>query len=150
AFEAAFDFRPRGFLTIQAQGQLPRAGALDLGDQFRQAGELAGAADDVHVRSTTADQLLVLLRHAAEYAQNLAGMALLVRAQAAQGTVDFVLGVLADAASIEQDDVGFRGLLDQFVALAAQAADDQLAVEHVHLAADGFYIEFFSHSLRRL
>ena len=31
----------------------------------------------------------------------------------------------------------------EFVALAAQAADDQLAVEHVHLAADGFDVESF-------
>ena len=60
------------------------------------------------------------------------------RAQAAEGGVDLLLGVLADGAGVEQDDVGGGRLVDEFVALAAEAADDELAVEHVHLAADGF------------
>ena len=66
-------------------------------------------------------------------------------AQAAKGAVDFVLGVLADAASVEQDDVGGGGLVGQFIALSAQTADHQLAVEYVHLAANGFDVEFFGH-----
>ena len=35
------------------------------------------------------------------------------------------------------------GVVGQLVALPAQAADDQLAVEHVHLAADGFDVQSF-------
>ena len=53
-----------------------------------------------------ADQLLVLLGHAAEDADDLVGMALLVAAQPAEGAVDLVLGVLADAAGVEEDHVG--------------------------------------------
>ena len=63
----------------------------------------------------------------------------------AEGAVDFVLGVLADAARVEEDHVGVGGLVRQLVALAAQGADDQLAVEHVHLAADRFDVEFSAH-----
>src|SRR5207247_302192 len=98
AFEAAFDFRPRSFLAVQTQSQLRLARALHLGDQFRQAAELARTADDVHVRSPAADQLLVLLRHAAEDAQDLPRMLLFMRAQPAERAVDFVFGMLPHTA----------------------------------------------------
>ena len=39
------------------------------------------------------------------------------------------------------------GVVGQLVALPAQAADDELAVEHVHLAADGFDVEFLGHDV---
>ena len=71
----------------------------------------------------------------------LCGMLLLGVLQPAQGAIDFVLGVLADAARVEQDRVGFGRRGDEFVALLAQTGHDQLAVEHVHLAADGFDIQ---------
>ena len=38
-----------------------------------------------------------------------------------------------------------RRLVDQLVSLPAQTADDEFAIEHVHLAADGFDEEFFGH-----
>src|SRR5262245_63467759 len=53
--------------------------------------------------------------------------------------------MLADAARIEQDDVGLALLVRDLVAEPAQRADDELAVEHVHLAADGFDEELFRH-----
>src|SRR5205085_2664771 len=62
-----------------------------------------------------------------------------------QGAVDLFLGMLADGASVEEDDVGVRGLVGQLIALPAQTADDQLAVEHVHLATDRLDVEFLAH-----
>ena len=74
------------------------------------------------------------------------GMLLFDVLQPAQGAVDLVLGVLADAARVEQDRVGPADAVDQLVAGLEQAGRDQLAVEHVHLAADGFDVEATRHA----
>ena len=60
---------------------------------------------------------------------------------AAEGGVDLLLGVLADGAGVEEEDVGVGGGVGEVVALPAERADDELAVEHVHLAADGFDVD---------
>ena len=99
----ARDASLRSRLTCQSAGWPV---ALDLLDQLRQPGELAGAADDVDVRGAVEDQLLVFLRHAAQHADDRFRVSALVRTQAAQGAVDLVLGVLADAARVEEDRVG--------------------------------------------
>ena len=70
------------------------------------------------------------------------GMFALGVLEPAEGAVDFVFGVLADAARVEEDRVGVVRIVRELVALFAQAGDDELAVEHVHLAADGFDVEF--------
>ena len=36
-------------------------------------------------------------------------------------------------------------IVDRFIPLAAQLPQNQLAVEHVHLAAEGFEKQLFSH-----
>src|SRR5262249_21937110 len=149
ALEAALDLVARRLLAVEAQGELGRPAPAHLVDQLRQPGELARAADDVHVRGPAADQLLVLLGHAAEYAEHLLGVPALVGAEPAEGAVDLVLGVLADAAGVEEDHVGLGGLVRQLIPLAAQRADDQLAVEHVHLAADRLDVQFLRHVFYR-
>ena len=65
--------------------------------------------------------------------------------QPAQGAVDLVLGVLADAARIQQDRIRLAGAIDQLIARPQQLGGDQLAVEHVHLAADGLDVETAGH-----
>src|SRR5947208_13005875 len=106
ALEAALDLVARRFLAVETEGQLQLAGALHFLNQFGQTGKLAGAADDVHVRGTLADQFLVFLGHAAEHANNFLWVAALVGTEPAKRTVNLVLGVLADAASVEEDHVG--------------------------------------------
>ena len=61
-----------------------------------------------------------------------------VPAQSAERAIDLVLGMLAHAASVEQDDVGVGRLISQFVPLPPEGADDELAIQHIHLAADSF------------
>jgi hypothetical protein len=68
--------------------------------------------------------------------------------QTAERTVDFVLGMLSDTARIEQNGVGIRRPSDDLIALFAQTGHDQLAIEHVHLAADGFDVQTFGHAAR--
>ena len=62
-----------------------------------------------------------------------------------QGTVNFVLGMLSHGARIEKNRIRVFGRLDQLVTSLTQACHDKLAVEHVHLAANGFYVEAFVH-----
>src|SRR5207245_946462 len=63
----------------------------------------------------------------------------------AERTVDLVFGVLPHTARVEKDDIGFSRLVNQLVTLAAQSSHDQLAVEDVHLAADGFDVQLLGH-----
>ena len=68
--------------------------------------QLPGADDQVDVRRPLEDQLLIFLGHAAEDADDLVGLLALGVLQPAQRAVDLVLGMLADAAGVEQDRVG--------------------------------------------
>ncbi len=73
----------------------------------------------------------------------LSGLLPLVASQPAEGGVGLLLRMFAHGTGGEEDDVRGSRLVNEFVALAAEAADDQLAIEHVHLAADGFNEESF-------
>ena len=57
-------------------------------------------------------------------------------AQFAEPRVELVLGALAHAAGVDDDDVGVRGVVGRFVARPARAARHALGVVHVHLAAE--------------
>ncbi len=138
---AAADLLRRSLPAVQADGQLAastRAGALD---QFRRLLQLPRTDDQIDVRRTIEDQPLVLLGHAAQDADDLFGMTLLVAPELAQGAVDLVLGVLPHAAGIEQDRVGLLDGIDQLVAVLPEAGHDHFAVQHIHLAADGLDVE---------
>ena len=150
AFEAAFDFVAAAGLAIEAYFQpLPAAGG-DFFQQPRHLVQLTGADDQIDVRRPLEDQLLILLCHAAQHADDLMRVAIFGVLQPSQGAVDFVFGMLPHAAGVEQDRVGLGGRVDQFVALLAQRRHHQLAIEHVHLAADGFDVQTLGHGDQRL
>ena len=65
-------------------------------------------------------------------------------ADPAQGAVDLVLGVLPDGAGVVEDGVGLLDVVGQLVPLIPELADDQLAVEQVHLAAHGLDVELLA------
>ncbi len=108
--------------------------------------ELAGSDHQVHVRGPLEDSLLLFLGHATQHADDRLRLPLLGLLQPAQGAVDLVLGMLPHAAGVEENGVGLRGGVDQLIAGPQQAGGDQLAVEHVHLAADRFDVKASSHS----
>jgi hypothetical protein len=112
--------------------------------------QLARADYQVHVRRTSEDCPLVFLRHAAQYADDCVRVVLLHVLQPTQGTVDFVLSMLADTARIEEDRVGFSGVVNEFISSPHQLGSDQLAVEHVHLATDRLDVEAFGHGKETL
>ncbi len=62
---------------------------------------------------------------------------------ARQARPDLLLGVLADRAGVVEDHVGGVAVLDPVrTHRSAELAEDRLAVEHVHLAAEGFEENF--------
>ncbi len=113
--------------------------------QFPQPAQLARPHDQVHVACPVKDLPLVLLRHAAQDADDRLGPPLFERPQAAQGTIHLVFGVLADAARIQQDRVGLPRTIDQLVAGLQQVGRHQLAIQYVHLAAERLDVEAFGH-----
>src|SRR5437660_1369307 len=93
------------------------------------------------MRRSAKDGFLIFLGHATENANYPLRMALLVATQHAERAVNLVLGMLPYAACIEENDIRIGRLVRQLISLPAQAADDELAVQHVHLVADGFDVE---------
>ena len=83
------------------------------------------------------DEVAVLLGHAAPHRDLHALVAILARLQVTERAVELVVGVLADAAGVEHDDVGgvLRRGRDEAVGL--EEAGDALGVVLVHLAPEG-------------
>ncbi len=69
----------------------------------------------------------------------------LVAAEPTQGGIDLVFGMLANAARVKQDQIRVARFVGDRIAQSAQRADDQFAVQHVHLAADGLDVELLGH-----
>ena len=59
--------------------------------------------------------------------------------------VELVVGVLADAARVEHDDVGGREIVGRLHALGREQARDALGVVLVHLAPEGAHEEPAGH-----
>ena len=97
--------------------------------------------DDIDVRGFLKDEVLVFLGHAPDDADDFGGAVAFAVFESPEGTVDFVFGVFANAAGIEDDGISIFGAVGELVAVAAQCGDYQFAVQHVHLAADGFDVE---------
>jgi len=102
---------------------------------------LPGADDNVDVGGFVKDEVLIFLSHAADDADDFCRPVAFAEFESSECAVDFVFGVLANAAGIEDDGIGIFGVVGELVAVAAQRGDYQFAVQHVHLAADGFDIK---------
>ncbi len=70
-------------------------------------------------------------------------------AELAQARIQLVFGVLANAARVDHDDVGVRGILGGLVAGLLEEAGHALGVVRVHLAAVGFDQVLLGHALPR-
>ena len=58
--------------------------------------------------------------------------------QLAESTNHTLLGMVANRAGVEQDDVGAIRYVDRVIACGGQLAEHELSVADVHLAAVGF------------
>ena len=126
-------------------GRRSRRGLLD---HHRQPADRLGADDDVgDAGRTFQDGVAFLLRDAAGDGDDrivaLLGGEL---PQLAEPRVELVLGALAHAARVDDDDVGVRGLLGGLVARLLEQPGHALGVVDVHLAAERFDQVFPGHS----
>ena len=87
------------------------------------------------------DQFLILLSHAADDPDDLLRAIAFTVFQTPQCAVDFVFCVFANAAGVEQNGICVFGVVCQQVAFATQCSDNQFAVQHIHLAANGFDVQ---------
>src|SRR5207249_3629409 len=99
----------------------------------------------VDVRVTPKNIGAIALCHAPDDADDDTRVFALPVAQLPQSRPYLLLGVLADGAGVVEDHVRVVATFDGFVALGAELAHDELAVEHVHLAAERFEIDLALH-----
>ena len=88
----------------------------------RRVGQVVGAEHDVDVAGPLDDQLAVLLGQAAADRDLQVGPAVLERLEVPEVAVELVVGVLPDAAGVEDDDVGGLEVVGRLHALARRAA----------------------------
>src|SRR5215211_5572612 len=89
------------------------------------------------------------LGHASDDADDQPRFVRLPFAQFAQSGPNLLLGMLTNRAGVVEDHVGLVAVVHLFVSMGAELPEDQLAVEHVHLAAEGFQVEVSLHGTGR-
>ena len=107
-----------------------------------------GAEHDVDVAGPLDDQLTVLLGEAAADRDLQVGTLRLQRLEPPEVAVELVVGVLADAAGVEHDDVGRLEIVGGLHAVGREQPGDALGVVLVHLAAVGAHVETARRGLR--
>jgi hypothetical protein len=117
-----------------------------LDQHLAQARVTGGTGDEGDVRGAVENLFALLLGHAAEDAEDfaaggsrLAGVAL----EVLQAIEDLLLGLVANAAGVVENEVGVFGGGDLRIALGHEGADDLFGVVDVHLAAECFEVEGF-------
>ena len=119
-----------------------------LDQQLGGAVDVVGAEDDVDVLGLARDQIAVLLGKASRHHDLAALPGLLPRHQVAEVAVQLVVGVLPDAAGVEDDDVGVVLRLGAHQPVGLQQAGDALGVVLVHLTPVGAHDVAAGHAVR--
>ena len=116
-------------------GLVPQFG---LGDEVGEREIAVGACHEVD--TVLLEQLFAdALGHATKHAEDDAPTSALQRMVIVDAGQDFLLGVVAHGAGVEQHGVGVVKIVDGAVAGHHHHAGHDLTVGHVHLAAVGFY-----------
>ena len=110
---------------------------LDLPDQGRKLGDVVRPEDDVHERRFPEQTLALLLGDAARDRQHGASLGLLERPERPEKAHQLVLGLLAYAAGVDDQEIGQRRLGRLTVTARPQDLLDPTGVVDVHLAAEG-------------
>ena len=97
---------------------------------------VVGAEHRVDVWRPLPDELAVLLGQTTTHRDLHARSPRLERLQMTEMAVELVVGVLADAAGVEQDDVGVLDVVGRLHALALEEPREPLRVVRVHLAPE--------------
>ncbi len=112
--------------------------AFNLLHQFQHAANIQRAEDEIHIRRPLQNLASGTLRDAAAHANQHVRAILFDAFEAAQFTVKFLVRFLADAARVEQHQIGLFHVIRQLVIRLLQQADNALRVVLIHLAAIGF------------
>ena len=119
---------------------------LDIGNHFVKLMNLAGAANDVHLLVGIEQVLAEPLSHATDDGEDEVFLLLVAAAELADFADDFVFGMLADGAGVEDDYRGFGGIVGRLIAEVLKLPGDEFGVELVHLATHGFDVKGVIHN----
>ncbi len=152
-FVAALHDRYEGFYTadsgsafrifhvsrVAVKSRLHRSGAggFDLLDQIRQLVNVVRAEYQIEMGHALEQVLPFLLRHAAADADDHAVAIVFKFLPTAQRAVNFLLGLVAHAASVEQNQIRRIDAVGLHVVAAAHDLGDPFGIVQVHLAAVG-------------
>jgi hypothetical protein len=113
-------------------------------DEIRKIAVGVGTYDDVDQLFLFEQLGLQPFGHAAEHTHDLVGFAVLTVAKVPQPTPHALLGIVADGACVQQDQVGFFQHPGGGVAAIAEDGCHDLAVGKVHLAAVALQVKQFA------
>ncbi len=145
-FEAVFfgvfhRFRAAGI--VAGEGVLLFAGFEDVVEECGELVEFRGAAHEVDVGHAFHEGGSVAFGHAADDADDEGGVGGFAVFECAESGPDFLFGLFADGAGVVEGDVGIIEGGGEGVAKGTELVLDELGVEDVHLAAEGFEVDFF-------
>ena len=127
-----------GFLGIETQSGDAAVPCLELNQHLRKFGVARRSGDQAHVRSLLKNALAFLLGDAADHGED---FSLAVSLELVEAVKDFLLGFVANAAGVVDDQLGRFGIGDLRVTAVNERADDLFGVVRVHLAAEGLDVE---------
>jgi len=105
--------------------------------------ELGWSAEEVDLFHAVEERFAVAFGHAAQDADDEGWVLFFAGFEGADAGPDFLFGFVADGAGVVEDDVGgFEGV-GKVVAVGTELGLDEFGVERVHLAAEGFKVDFF-------
>src|SRR4051812_25415174 len=110
-------------------------------EELRELVDLTGAEGDVDERELREDGVFLRLRPAAAYADGCLGALAFLRFRFVEVGHEPLVGLLSDAAGVEEDQVGFLACRGLGVAELLEHALHALRVVLVHLAAEGRDVE---------
>ena len=114
-------------------------------EQLGQPSVGVGSDDQIERGHAGGERRAMVLRHAAADTEQTLRVPGRQAGQVGQASDDALLGVLADRARVQQDDVGGRRVGDRDPAMSGEMAGDELAVGEVHLTAVRLEIESARH-----
>src|SRR5690606_23557820 len=98
-----------------------------------------------HVGEALKNVGAIALGHAPDDTDDKTGPRLLPVTHLTQPRPDLLLGMLAHRAGVVDHYVGALAIFSRVIALGAELTKHELAVEHVHLAAEGFEVQLAWH-----
>ena len=119
-----------------------------LGDEIRQVKICIRPGYKVHM-VVTQEFLAHALGHTTNHA-NHSALVVFASGEFLQAVLYTLLGVIADGAGVQNNDVCMTELISQFGISGLENSCHHLAVRHVHLASVGLYVECFVHEIKRM